>query len=125
MVCRLDMAFNLKMVFKFFKEFLKRKKGNWKNKQHNQQSLKHLLSGPLQKSLLTPVFLLFSHQVLSDSATPWTVAHIPLSIGFSRQEYWRGWPCPPPGDLPYSGIEPAPATLAGKFLSRQGSSTLV
>ena len=41
-------------------------------------------------------------------ATPWTVAHEALlSIGFSRQEYWRGLPCPPPGDLPDSGIEPA------------------
>ena len=33
--------------------------------------------------------------------TPWTVApQAPLSIGFSRQEYWSGLPCPPPGDLP-------------------------
>ena len=40
-------------------------------------------------------------------ATPWTVAHqAPLSTGFSRQEYWSGLPCPPPGDLPDPGIEP-------------------
>ena len=40
-------------------------------------------------------------------ATPWMVAYeAPLSIGFSRQEYWRGLPWPPPGDLPDSGIEP-------------------
>ena len=46
--------------------------------------------------------------VVSDSATPWTVAHqAPLSIGFSRQESWSGLPCPPPGDLPDPGIEPA------------------
>ena len=42
----------------------------------------------------------------------------PLSIGFSRQEYWGGSPCPPPGDLPNSGFEStslkAPA-LAGVF----------
>ena len=39
--------------------------------------------------------------------TPWTVAHqAPLSMGFSRQEYWRGLPCPPPGDLPNLGTEP-------------------
>ena len=38
--------------------------------------------------------------------TPWTAAHqAPLSMGFSRQEYWRGLPCPPPGDLPNPGIE--------------------
>ena len=42
------------------------------------------------------------------SATPWTVARqAPLSIGFSRQEYWSGLPCPLPGDLPDSGLEPA------------------
>ena len=37
----------------------------------------------------------------------WTVAHqAPLSMGFSRQEYWSGLPCPPPGDLPDPGIKP-------------------
>ena len=41
-------------------------------------------------------------------ATPWTVAHqAPLSMGFSRQEYWSGLPCPPPVDLSDPGIEPA------------------
>ena len=40
-------------------------------------------------------------------ATPRTVAcQAPLSMGFSRQEYWSGLPCPPPGDLPDPGIEP-------------------
>ena len=40
----------------------------------------------------------FSHVQLF--ATPWTIAHqAPLSMGFSRQEYWSGSPCPPPGDL--------------------------
>ena len=39
-------------------------------------------------------------------ATPWTVAHqAPLSMGFSRQEYWSGLPFPSPGDLPDPGIE--------------------
>ena len=34
--------------------------------------------------------------------TPWTVApQAPLSMGFSRQEYWSGLPFPPPGDLPH------------------------
>ena len=48
-----------------------------------------------------------SHSVMSDSATPWTVAlQAPLSMGFSRQEYWSGLPCPPPGDLPNPGIQP-------------------
>ena len=39
-------------------------------------------------------------------ATLWTVAHqAPLSMGFSRQQYWSGLPCPPPGDLPDPGME--------------------
>ena len=59
--------------------------------------------------------------VVSDSATPPTVAHqAPLSVGFSRQDYWSGLPCPPAGDLPDPGIEPlslsAPA-LAGEFFT--------
>ena len=38
-------------------------------------------------------------------ATLWTVAHqAPLSMGFSRQEYWNGLPCPPPGHLPHQGL---------------------
>ena len=38
---------------------------------------------------------------MSDSVTLWSVAHqTPLSMGFSRQEYWSGLPCPPAGDLP-------------------------
>ena len=44
--------------------------------------------------------------------TPWTVAHqAPLSMGFSRQEYWSGLPFPSPGDLPNPGIEPGSPTL--------------
>ena len=40
-----------------------------------------------------------------------TVAHqAPLSMGFSRQEYWSGLPCSPPGDLPNLGIEPSSLT---------------
>jgi len=52
--------------------------------------------------------------------TPWTVAcQAPLSVGFSRQEYWSGLPFPPPGDLPNPGIEPispvSPALAGGFF----------
>ena len=39
--------------------------------------------------------------------TPWTVAYqAPLSMGFSRQEFWSGLPFPPPGDLPDQGMGP-------------------
>ena len=49
----------------------------------------------------------FSFSVVSDFVTPWTVApQAPLSMGFSRQEYWSGLPFPPPRDLPDPGIEP-------------------
>ena len=45
-------------------------------------------------------------------ATPWTVVHqAPLSMGFSRQEYWSGLPFPSPGDLPNPGIEPGTFAL--------------
>ena len=50
-------------------------------------------------------------------ATPWTIAHqAPLSIGFSRQEYWSGLPFPSPGDLPDPGIEPGFPTLQANAL---------
>ena len=53
-------------------------------------------------------------------ATPWTVAYqAPLSLGFSRQEYWSGLPFPSPGDLPDPGIEPwSPALQADAFTTR-------
>ena len=58
--------------------------------------------------------------VMSDSAKPWIAAcQAPLSMEFSRQEYWSGLPFPPPGDLPSPGIEAAslasPALAGGFF----------
>ena len=53
---------------------------------------------------------------MSNSATPWTVAHqAPLSVEFPRQEYWDELPSASPGDLPHSGIEPMCPALAGGF----------
>ena len=47
-------------------------------------------------------------QLCCSVATPWTVAcQAPLSMGFSKQEYWSGLSFPTPGDLPDPGIEPA------------------
>ena len=55
------------------------------------------------------------------SATLWTIAsQTPLSMGFSRQEYWSGLPCPPSGHLPNPEIEPTSLTspaLTGRFLT--------
>ena len=53
-----------------------------------------------------------SHSVVSNSVTPWTVAHqSPLPVEFPRQEYWSGQPFPSPGDLPDQGIEPRSPAL--------------
>ena len=47
--------------------------------------------------------------------TAWPVAHqAPLSMGVSRQEYWNGLPCPPPGDLSDPGIEPVSLMSAAR-----------
>ena len=60
----------------------------------------------------------------------WTVAPLPNPVGaslfmrFSRQDYWSGLPCPPSGDLPNSGIEPASLTssaLAGGFFTARAT----
>ena len=56
----------------------------------------------------------FSHVQLF--VTPWSLDHqAPLSVGFSRQEYWNGFPCLPPEGLPEPGVEPA--SLASLALS--------
>ena len=50
-------------------------------------------------------------------ATPWTVdCQAPLSVGFSRHEYWNGLPFPSPGDLPNPGIEPGSPALQADSL---------
>ena len=41
---------------------------------------------------------------------------VPLSMGFPRQEYWSGLPCPPPGDLPDPGVEPRSPALQADSL---------
>ena len=53
----------------------------------------------------------FSHVQLF--ATLWNIVwEAPLSVGFSRQEYWSGLSCPPPGDLPGLGIKPVSLALS-------------
>ena len=76
------------------------------------------------------MFLLQSHVVLYGGGlvaklcltlmTPWTVTcQAPLSLGFSRQEYWSGLPFPSPGDLPNPGIESrSPALQADSLLTK-------
>ena len=51
------------------------------------------------------------------SVARWSIAHqAPLSMVFSRQEYWSGLPCPPPGDPPNPGIEPGSPALQADCL---------
>ena len=51
-------------------------------------------------------------------STTWTVAHqAPLSMGFSRQGYRSGLPCPPPGDLLDPGVKPMSPALTGRFFT--------
>ena len=53
-------------------------------------------------------------------ATPWTIAYqAPLSMEFSRQEYWSGLPFPSPGDLPDPGIKPGSPALQANSLSSE------
>ena len=53
-------------------------------------------------------------------ATPWALAlQAPLSVGFSRQEYWSGLPFPSPGDLPNPGIEPGSLALQADSLPNE------
>ena len=81
--------------------------------------LQHLIFGKFWLFMLWSSLSCFSCVQLF--VTPWTVAHqVPLSVEFSRQEYWSGLPFPPPGDLPDPGIKPmslkSPA-LAGRFFT--------
>ena len=61
---------------------------------------------------------MFSHSVISDSLWPYgqtASCHAPLSMGFSRQEYWSGVPPPSPVDLPHLGTELASPALQADF----------
>ena len=58
-------------------------------------------------------------------ATPWTVAcQAPLSMGFSRQEYWNGLPFPSPGDLPDPGMEHRSSALQAEALPSEPPGSL-
>ena len=76
-------------------------------------------------SLLVPSVCMPSSGIAQLFVTLETVAHqAPLSVGFSRQEYWSGLVFPPLGDLPHLGIEPeslrSPA-LAGRFFTTRAT----
>ena len=61
-----------------------------------------------------------NHSVLSDSATPWSVARqVPLFMGFPRQEYWSGQPFASPGVFPSQGFQPTSPALTEGFFTTQ------
>ena len=63
------------------------------------------------------ICICFSHSVLSDSVTLWTVAHqAHLSMRFFRWDYWSRLPFPPPGHLPDPGIKPVSPALQADSL---------
>ena len=78
------------------------------------------------------ITILFRHLVKVKSlscvrlfSTPWTLAYqSPLSMEFSRQEYWSGLPFPSPGDLPDSGIEPRSPALQADALPSESPDSL-
>ena len=76
---------------------------------HLLKNNKHLRSdNNVLSSILSTTCMLSHFSCVRLFGTLWTVAHhAPLSMGFSRQEYWSEMPCPPPGDLPDPGIKPA------------------
>ena len=82
----------------------------------NDDIKRHLLLG--RKAMTNLSLSLVSKSCLT-LATPWTAAcQAPLSIGFSKQEYWSGLPFPSPQDLPDPGIEPgSPALQADSLLT--------
>ena len=92
-------------------------------KQHSLNSSQHVWAvqkqSPRKKQERSLRAQLLSHVQLFP--IPWTVAcQAPLSMGFSRQEYWNGLPLPPPGDLPDPGIKrssPVSPALAGRFFT--------
>ena len=98
----LDMTERLKCSF-FSNHISIEMNDSWMWAQYNLLPQRH------RGSITSRTSLLFSHCVVSDScATLWTVAcQAPLSMGFSRQEYWSVLAFPSPADLPGSGIKPA------------------
>ena len=76
-----------------------------------------LTGKPKMTCVCVCVCVCVSHSVVSDSATPWTVAYqAPPSMGYSRQEYWSGLTFLSPGDLPNPRIELRSPALQTDFL---------
>ena len=82
-----------------------------------------IINGVLFSSLICYESESVSHSIMSDSfVTPWTVVpQTPLSMKFSRQEYWSGQLFPSPEDLPNLGTKPVSPTLHTDSLPSEAS----
>ena len=97
----------LQMAFFFF----------FMTEQHSIVFIPHLL---YQSDVCFVLLLLVATSCLTLFVTPWAVDHqVPLSMGFSRQEYWSGLPSPSPGDLPHTRIELTSPALADRFFTTE------
>ena len=100
MFCLVEYCDTLKFVLKRI-TIMRSKDTCWSSKKDKTLRKQMITFSPKVKVKV----LVISHVQLF--VTPWTVAHqAPLSMGFSRQEYWSGLPCSLPGDLPHPGFEP-------------------
>ena len=90
----------------------------WKGNPQLEIFTNHISDKELVNNIEWIFVLVLSHfSYVRLCATLWTVAHqAPLSMGFYRQEYWSGLPCPPPVIKPTSLLSPA---LAGRFFTAQ------
>ena len=83
----------------------------WKTRKKNAKYFSILVDK--MKSVPRKIACMSAQPLSHIAATPWTIAHqAPLSMGFSRQEYWSWLPFLPPGNLPDPGIEPDLVSLA-------------
>ena len=86
-------------------------------------STEDCLSPAMAVALLQAACVLTHFNSVRLCVTPWAVAHqAPPSMGFPRQEYWSGFPFPPPGHLPNPGVEPmspGALALAGRFFTTE------
>ena len=105
-----------------------------KNLKFKKKRKNHLVPGRSWEAKITPrvlqSFTFILHACVVNCLcvvwlfeTPWTIAHqAPLSMGFTRQEYWSGLPFPSSGDLPNAGIKckpPMSPALAGRFFTTE------
>ena len=118
----------LKLYFYIFFDLWYRKEEGHLTWVSKEGTLLKILQWPIWEKNLKRSAYMYMHACVQNClsrvwlfVTLWTVTCQPLlSIGFSRQEYWSGLPCPPPGDLLDPGVEaasPVFPALAGGFFT--------